>query len=51
MPEYPNPTEPVKLTHTNTPEPLAVDVERIDEDHTDAKKTWVEMGEPEYPSA
>jgi xylan 1,4-beta-xylosidase len=51
MPEYPIHTEQVELTLTNTPEPLAVYVESVDEDHAKAKKIWVEMGEPEYPSA
>jgi xylan 1,4-beta-xylosidase len=26
-------------------------VERIDEDHAHAKKTWLELGSPEHPTA
>jgi xylan 1,4-beta-xylosidase len=30
--------------------PLAAYIERIDEDHANARRRWREIGEPEYPS-
>lgn len=51
MPEQPIHTEQVQLTLTNTTKPLTAYVERIDTDHTNPKKAWMGMGEPEYLSA
>jgi xylan 1,4-beta-xylosidase len=51
MPEQSIHTEQLMLTLTNTTKPLSVFVERIDADHANPRKAWMEMGEPEYPSA
>lgn len=50
MPRHPIQTEVVELTLANTPQPLAVFIERIDEDHANVEKAWVERGRPEYLS-
>lgn len=44
-------TELVKFRVTDASPPLAAYVERIDEDHANARRRWCEMGEPEYPSS
>jgi xylan 1,4-beta-xylosidase len=51
MPGHPIHTELVDLVLANSPEPLAVFVERIDEDHANPKKKWDELGKPEYLSS
>ncbi len=51
MPRHPIRTEWVELTLTNAPEPLAIFVERIDEDHANPRKKWEELGKPAYLSA
>ena len=51
MPRHPIRTEFVELTLSNTPEPLAVFVEHIDEDHANPRKKWEELGKPDYLSA
>ncbi len=43
-------TQLVKVRLTDVPAPLAAYVERIDEDHANARRRWREIGEPEYPS-
>jgi hypothetical protein len=35
---------------TAAPEPRRACIERIDDDHANARKLWQEMGEPEYPT-
>lgn len=44
-------TETVDLRLAAAPEPLAAHVERIDEDHANPRRQWVEMGEPTYLSS
>ena len=51
MPRHPIRTEVVELTLSNAPEPLAVFVERIDEDHANPRRKWDELGKPDYLSA
>jgi xylan 1,4-beta-xylosidase len=51
MPEHSIHTEFIRLRLTNTSEPLAVYVERIDGDHANPKQAWLDMGQPEYLSA
>jgi xylan 1,4-beta-xylosidase len=43
-------TEDVHVCLDNAREPLAARIERIDEDHANAKRAWRELGRPEYPS-
>jgi xylan 1,4-beta-xylosidase len=38
----------VSLAGASTPR--AAYVERVDDDHANAKRAWRDMGEPEYPS-
>jgi xylan 1,4-beta-xylosidase len=51
MPRHPIRTEVVELILSNAPEPLAVFVERIDEDHANPRRKWDELGKPDYLSA
>ena len=41
-------TETVEVRLMNAPPPVAVRIQRIDEDHANPKRLWQEMGEPEY---
>jgi xylan 1,4-beta-xylosidase len=52
LPRHPIETQQihVRLTDTRT-QPRRAYVERIDEDHANAKRHWREMGEPDYLSA
>ena len=47
---HPVRTEQVRITLTGVSEPGAAYVERIDEAHANAKRLWLTLGEPEYPS-
>lgn len=51
MPRHTIHTEAIELTLANSPEPLAVFVERIDEDHANPRKKWEQSGKPAYLSA
>lgn len=50
LPHHPIETEKVHLTLADTPQPVQVSVERIDQNHANAKRLWCDMGEPEYLS-
>jgi xylan 1,4-beta-xylosidase len=41
-------TEEIHLRLDNAAEPVAAFIQRIDEDHGNAKRLWREMGQPEY---
>lgn len=41
-------TERLEIRLDNAPEPISAYTKRIDEDHANAKRLWVEMGRPEY---
>jgi xylan 1,4-beta-xylosidase len=43
-------TEQIEVRLDNAPEPKAAYIQRIDEDHANAKRLWDEMGQPEYLS-
>jgi xylan 1,4-beta-xylosidase len=43
-------TELVDIRLTHTPEPRTAYIERIDQDHANPRRRWVEMGEPKYLS-
>jgi len=43
-------TEQVELRLDNAREPLAAKIRRIDTDHANPKRLWLEMGQPEYLS-
>ena len=51
MPRHPIQTELVNVQLRGAPEPLAVFIERIDDDHANPRKLWNAMGEPETLSA
>jgi len=51
LPEHPISTEQVEITLSETPRPGRSAIERIDEDHANPRRTWLEMGSPEYLSA
>ena len=42
-------TEPITLTLNGTRRPVKATIERIDEDHCNARHQWKEMGSPEFP--
>ena len=50
LPRHEIATETVKLHLKNAPEIQAVFIERIDDEHANARATWQQMGEPEYLS-
>ncbi len=41
-------TEHCEVRLSNLPEPTEVTIQRIDADHTNPKRLWEEMGQPEY---
>ncbi|OQM74301.1 GH39 family glycosyl hydrolase [Manganibacter manganicus] len=43
--------EQMRIHLKNTGKPLAAAIQRIDDDHANARKLWCEMGEPTYPTA
>jgi xylan 1,4-beta-xylosidase len=50
LPRQPIGPVQVGVRLAGTPAPRAVQVERIDQDHANAKRAWQEMGAPEYLS-
>jgi xylan 1,4-beta-xylosidase len=48
LPRHPLAGQRVHIELTDALPPHAVQIERIDEDHANAKKTWLLMGQPEY---
>src|SRR5688572_51172 len=51
LPRHPVKTERVQIKLSNAPRGCYAYAERIDDSHANAKRTWREMGEPEYLSA
>lgn len=51
LPEHPIETERVSLVLAGMAEPASLVVERIDEDHANARRRWEAMGAPEYLDA
>jgi xylan 1,4-beta-xylosidase len=43
-------TEDLHIRLDNAPEPVSARIQRIDEDHANAKRLWREMGRPEFLS-
>lgn len=41
-------TEQIEIRLDNAREPIAASIKRIDDDHANAKRLWVEMGQPEH---
>ena len=50
LPRHPIETESVEVTLTELPSPRDVYIERIDQDHANAKRLWIEMGMPALPT-
>ena len=50
MPRHPIGVELVNLRLSGGPAPLSAFIERIDEDHSNPRKLWCAMGEPDYLS-
>jgi xylan 1,4-beta-xylosidase len=48
LPRHSIVNERVRVHLTRTPEPSRAWLERIDEDHANAKRRWLELGSPEY---
>lgn len=51
LPRHPIKTEQVHIKLTDAPKARYAYVERIDEAHANPRRSWCEMGEPEYLSA
>lgn len=51
LPDHPITAERVRLMLDGISEPASLMVERIDDDHANARKRWEEMGAPAYLSA
>jgi xylan 1,4-beta-xylosidase len=51
LPRHPVQKERVQIELADAAPPRAAWLERIDEEHANAKRAWVEMGQPEYPGA
>ena len=51
LPRHPIQGQRVRIRLEEAGSPLAAHVERIDEDHANAKRLWRDMGAPEYLSA
>ena len=50
FPRHPIASETLELTIRSAADPVAVFVERIDEEHANAKRSWQVMGSPLHPS-
>ncbi|MEO7218419.1 MAG: beta-xylosidase [Gemmatimonadaceae bacterium] len=50
LPRHPINTEMVHIALSDAPKPMVAYVERIDDDHANAKRAWQEMGSLEYPT-
>lgn len=51
MPRHPIQRQNVRIQLIDAPRPRAASVERIDEEHANAKRVWREMGMPKYLTA
>ncbi len=50
LPRHPIKKETVHIRLKNSPRPRQAYLERIDEEHANAKKCWIDMGRPEFPT-
>ena len=50
-PRHPLRKEHLRIALANAPQPKVVCIERIDDEHANAKALWLTMGSPEYPDA
>ncbi len=50
LPDHAIATERVRLVLADASEPVSITVERIDDDHANARRLWETMGEPPYLS-
>jgi len=48
LPRHPIESQQVRVRLASAPKPRTVSIERIDDDHANAKRMWSEMGQPEY---
>ncbi len=51
LPRQPIATQSVRLEIADAPPPRSITLERIDEDHANAKAAWLALGAPEYLDA
>ena len=51
LPRHPIATETIRMNLNNARSPDRATIRRIDADHANAKRRWLEMGSPEYPNA
>ncbi|HEV3258709.1 MAG TPA: glycosyl hydrolase [Gemmataceae bacterium] len=51
LPRHPIRPQQVRVLLEDAPQPRAASIERIDENHANAKRLWIQMGEPEYLNA
>jgi xylan 1,4-beta-xylosidase len=50
LPDHSISTEQVEITLSAIPEPQSSEIRRIDEEHANPRRAWLEMGSPEYLS-
>jgi xylan 1,4-beta-xylosidase len=50
LPRHPIVEETVSIALANAPEPSRASIRRIDDEHANAKRRWLEMGSPDYLS-
>jgi xylan 1,4-beta-xylosidase len=48
LPQHPIRRERVRIALRNSPAPRSVSIQRIDERHANARRTWLALGSPEY---
>jgi xylan 1,4-beta-xylosidase len=48
LPQHPIRRERVRIALRNSPAPRSVKIQRIDERHANARRTWLALGSPEY---
>ena len=51
LPRHPIQAERVAITVRGAPEPARATLARVDDEHANAKRVWLELGAPEYPDA
>jgi xylan 1,4-beta-xylosidase len=50
LPRHPIAAQVVRISLRNTSAPIRASIQRIDQQHANAKRHWQELGEPEYPN-
>jgi xylan 1,4-beta-xylosidase len=51
LPRHPIEAQVVRVTLKNVVAPIKATLQRVDQNHANAKRRWQDMGEPEYPGS